>query len=164
MNCQIGIRGTTSYLILVVVDLLRTVRLTWFLLSPSIRYIINLKLRGIYHRPAMASGGVPVDIEEDDELFEIDLEAVNNIVPPSHFSDHTYGFFTAAGGATLLANCLLPIIDVSNAIPMIDSNECEIYPFEMLPELTRIEKVFQLSLDFGLRRALVDCLEMEMTS
>ncbi|XP_038906322.1 uncharacterized protein LOC120092165 [Benincasa hispida] len=112
----------------------------------------------------MASAGVPVEIEEDDELFEIDLDTVNNIISPSHSSDDTYGFFRAAGGTTLLANCLLPITDVSNAIPMGDSNKCsEMSLFAMPPKPTHLETVLQLLLGFGLRRALIDCLEMKIT-
>ncbi|KAE8726669.1 solute carrier family 35 member F2-like [Hibiscus syriacus] len=51
--------------------------------------------------------------EEDEELFEIDIEAVNSIPPPHYWE----GYFTATSSA-LLANCLLPICDLSTAIPM----------------------------------------------
>lgn len=113
----------------------------------------------------MASGVVPpVEIEEDDDLFEIDLEAVNSIISPPNFSDDTCGFFTTAGGATLLANCLLPITDVSNAVPIGDSNEGEIFLFAMPSEPTHLEKALQLPLGLGLHRALIDCLEMKITS
>ncbi|XP_022144767.1 uncharacterized protein LOC111014377 [Momordica charantia] len=96
----------------------------------------------------MASGELPVQIEEqDDELFEIDLEAVNSIVPPPHCSDSAYTFFTA--GAALLANCLLPIADVSNAVPMADS------------EPTRLEKLLLLPPGFGIL-ALIDRSEMKI--
>ncbi|KAK4345787.1 hypothetical protein RND71_035963 [Anisodus tanguticus] len=53
--------------------------------------------------------------EEEEELFEIDLELVNNISPP-HYNLESY-FTTATSSCTLLANCLLPIADVSSAIP-----------------------------------------------
>lgn len=51
---------------------------------------------------------------EDEDLFEINLEAVNSI-PPPHYWD---SYFTATGNA-LLANCLLPISDVSGAVPIL---------------------------------------------
>ncbi|OAY42891.1 hypothetical protein MANES_08G024300v8 [Manihot esculenta] len=50
--------------------------------------------------------------EEEEELFEIDLESVDRIPPPHYWES----YFTATGSA-LLANCLLPIADVSNAVP-----------------------------------------------
>ena len=112
----------------------------------------------------MASSGVPVEIEEDDELFEIDLEAVNSIISPRHFCEDTYGFFTATGGAALLANCLLPISDLSNAVPMADSADFEMFPFATPPEPTRLEKAFQLPLGFGLRQALINRSEMKLSS
>ncbi|KAE8731107.1 solute carrier family 35 member F2-like [Hibiscus syriacus] len=52
--------------------------------------------------------------EEDEELFEIDIETVNSIPPPRYWE----GFFTATSNA-LLANCLLPISDISTAVPMV---------------------------------------------
>ncbi|KGN59122.1 hypothetical protein Csa_001117 [Cucumis sativus] len=112
----------------------------------------------------MASGIDPLEIEEDDDLFEIDLEAVNSIISPPNFSDDTCGFFTTAGDTTLLANCLLPITDVSSAVPVGDSNECEIFLFAMPSEPTHLEKALQLPLGFELHRALIDCLEMKITS
>ncbi|EEF33641.1 conserved hypothetical protein [Ricinus communis] len=57
---------------------------------------------------------VAVDVEDDEEeLFEIDIEAVNSIPPPHYWES----YFTAAGSSALLANCLLPIADVSSAVP-----------------------------------------------
>ncbi|GMY25188.1 POPTR_0004s14990g [Fagus crenata] len=50
---------------------------------------------------------------EDDDLFEINLEAVN-CIPPPHYWD---SYFTATGNV-LLANCMLPISDISNAVPI----------------------------------------------
>ncbi|OMO82176.1 hypothetical protein CCACVL1_12044 [Corchorus capsularis] len=50
--------------------------------------------------------------EEEEDLFEINLEAVNSIPPPHYWE----GFYTATSSA-LLANCLLPISDLSTAIP-----------------------------------------------
>ncbi|OMO68309.1 hypothetical protein COLO4_29766 [Corchorus olitorius] len=50
--------------------------------------------------------------EEEEDLFEINLEAVNNIPPPHYWE----AFYTATSSA-LLANCLLPISDLSTAVP-----------------------------------------------
>ncbi|PIN05406.1 hypothetical protein CDL12_22051 [Handroanthus impetiginosus] len=54
--------------------------------------------------------------QEDDEedLFEIDLEIFSKIPPPHYWES----YFTATNN-TLLANCLLPIADVSKAVPMV---------------------------------------------
>lgn len=54
---------------------------------------------------------------EDEDLFEINLEAVNSI-PPPHYWD---SYFTTSGSA-LLANCLLPISDVSGAVPIVSKD------------------------------------------
>ncbi|KAK4281646.1 hypothetical protein QN277_013113 [Acacia crassicarpa] len=51
-------------------------------------------------------------MEEDEDLFEIDLEAVNAIPPPHYWES----YYTSTGNA-LLANCLLPISDISVAVP-----------------------------------------------
>lgn len=51
---------------------------------------------------------------EEDDLFEINLDVVNYIPPPNYYWDCIY--FTATTHA-LFANCLLPIADVSSAIP-----------------------------------------------
>ncbi|KAL5716819.1 hypothetical protein ACHQM5_009938 [Ranunculus cassubicifolius] len=45
------------------------------------------------------------EVDEDDELFEINLELANNISP------------APKTGNVLLANCLLPVADVSCAVP-----------------------------------------------
>ncbi|CAL0317045.1 unnamed protein product [Lupinus luteus] len=50
--------------------------------------------------------------EEDEDLFEIDLEAVN-CIPPTHYWDSHY----ISTENALLANCLMPISDISNAVP-----------------------------------------------
>ncbi|PSR98506.1 WAT1-related protein [Actinidia chinensis var. chinensis] len=62
--------------------------------------------------------------EEEEELFEIDLEFVNSIPPPHYWDlnsmlgvDSKFSNFTVTSNA-LLANCLLPISDLSNAIPI----------------------------------------------
>lgn len=59
----------------------------------------------------------PEGLTEDEELFEINLEAVNSI-PPPHYWD---SYFTATGNA-LLANCLLPISEISGAIPIVSED------------------------------------------
>ncbi|KAL0410093.1 UNVERIFIED_CONTAM: hypothetical protein Slati_3599000 [Sesamum latifolium] len=55
--------------------------------------------------------------EEEDEgdLFEINLEIVNKIPPPHYWES----YFTATTNTVLLANCLLPVADVSSAVPMV---------------------------------------------
>ena len=60
------------------------------------------------------------ELEEEEELFEIDLEAVN-CIPPPHFLESCY--YTSTGNIALLANCLLPISDVSKAIPAVSFEE-----------------------------------------
>ncbi|KAI3706769.1 hypothetical protein L6452_24725 [Arctium lappa] len=52
--------------------------------------------------------------EEEEELFEIDLEAVGDLPPPYYWES----YLTATTDYTLFANCLVPIVDVSSAIPM----------------------------------------------
>ena len=70
--------------------------------------------------------------DEEEELFEINLEHVNNI-PPLHHSWETYVTVNTAAATTtttnettpwgvahaLLANCLLPVTDLSCAMPII---------------------------------------------
>ncbi|KZV27944.1 hypothetical protein F511_36674 [Dorcoceras hygrometricum] len=51
--------------------------------------------------------------EDDDDLFEINLEVVDNIPPPFYWES----CFTSTR-STLLANCLLPITDVARAVPI----------------------------------------------
>ncbi|KAE9612452.1 hypothetical protein Lal_00033265 [Lupinus albus] len=61
-------------------------------------------------------------IEEDDEdLFEIDLEAVNCIQPLPHYWDSHY---ISTENNALLANCLMPISDISNAVPACNNAVC----------------------------------------
>jgi len=75
-------------------------------------------------QPVEASKSGPVAVadseeEEEEELFEIDIDIVN-CIPPPHYHWETY--FTATGCA-LLANCLLPIADLSTAVPIQSSIE-----------------------------------------
>ncbi|KAK7345354.1 hypothetical protein VNO77_15957 [Canavalia gladiata] len=53
-------------------------------------------------------------MEEEEDLFEIDLEAVNCIQSSPHCWE---SYYTSTGNIALLANCLLPISDVSSAVP-----------------------------------------------
>ena len=53
--------------------------------------------------------------QEDEELFDINLELVDNIPPPNYYWER---YFLSTGNA-LLANCLLPVTDLSDAIPVI---------------------------------------------
>ncbi|KAI5664775.1 hypothetical protein M9H77_24098 [Catharanthus roseus] len=58
--------------------------------------------------------------EEEDELFEIDFEAVNKMATqPTYCWDWeiSSSYVTSNTSTTLLANCLLPISDVSSAVP-----------------------------------------------
>ncbi|KAL3532078.1 hypothetical protein ACH5RR_005599 [Cinchona calisaya] len=57
-----------------------------------------------------------MDSGEEEEFFEINLEIVHKI-PPSHYCE---SYFTATSSShTLLANCLLPVTEVSSAVPTI---------------------------------------------
>ncbi|CAJ1969023.1 unnamed protein product [Sphenostylis stenocarpa] len=56
-----------------------------------------------------------LDVEED--LFEIDLEAVTCVSPPCFWES----CYTSTGNIALLANCLLPKSDVSSAVPAVSS-------------------------------------------
>lgn len=86
------------------------------------------------HKPAIMGSVVedPVELDmssvgladiEDEDLFEINLEAVNSI-PPPHYWD---SYFTATGNV-LLANCLLPISDVSSAVPIVSKDVSSAVP------------------------------------
>lgn len=55
-----------------------------------------------------------IDMEDEEDLFEIDLEAVNHMSAP-HYWD---SYFTSSTGSALLANCLLPVSDISSAVPI----------------------------------------------
>ncbi|XP_021908786.1 uncharacterized protein LOC110822865 [Carica papaya] len=83
----------------------------------------NPTLGIIANRDGMAES----DMEDEEELFEINLETVNNIPPPHYWES----YFTATGSA-LLANCLLPIADVSSAVPAM-SKACNMLEMEGLP-------------------------------
>ncbi|KAJ0616293.1 hypothetical protein HanPSC8_Chr02g0073881 [Helianthus annuus] len=51
--------------------------------------------------------------EDDEDLFEIDLEAVDNLPPPCYWES-----CLTVTTNTLFANCLVPITDVSSAVPL----------------------------------------------
>lgn len=55
-----------------------------------------------------------MSVDEEEDLFEIDLEAVNCIPPPHYWES----YYTSSPGSALLANCLLPISDISSAVPI----------------------------------------------
>ncbi|KAM7526068.1 hypothetical protein LguiA_015970 [Lonicera macranthoides] len=55
-----------------------------------------------------------IDEEEEEELFEINLEIVDHLPPPQYYSE---SYFTATSKA-LLANCLLPVSHISSAVPI----------------------------------------------
>ncbi|KAK7355429.1 hypothetical protein VNO80_14684 [Phaseolus coccineus] len=55
------------------------------------------------------------DLEEEEDLFEIDLEAVNCVSPPRFWES----CYTSTGNIALFANCLLPKSDVSSAVPVV---------------------------------------------
>ncbi|QCE05833.1 uncharacterized protein LOC114192610 [Vigna unguiculata] len=57
--------------------------------------------------------------EEEEDLFEIDLEAVNCVSPPRFWESCCY---TSTENVALLANCLLPKSDVSSAVPAVCSS------------------------------------------
>ena len=61
--------------------------------------------------------------EEEEELFEINLEAVNIIPPPQYYWES----YVTATSNTLLANCLLPISDVSSAIPIVSKSSSDMF-------------------------------------
>ncbi|XVF76225.1 hypothetical protein PTKIN_Ptkin13bG0249100 [Pterospermum kingtungense] len=75
-----------------------------------------------------------IEILEDgeEELFEINLDAVNSIPPPHYWE----AFFTATSSA-LLANCLLPISDLSSAIPTV-STACNALSRERLTNMVMV--------------------------
>ncbi|OWM82522.1 uncharacterized protein LOC116208775 [Punica granatum] len=59
-------------------------------------------------------GNLVTEMEDEEDLFEIDLEAVNSIPPPKYY----WGSYCAnTTGTALLANCLLPAADISSAVP-----------------------------------------------
>lgn len=73
--------------------------------------------------PANTNGGRKEEEEEEEDLFEINLEAVNSFPPPQNYWESyfaTTGTTTSSSSAcgALMANCLLPISDVSNAVPI----------------------------------------------
>lgn len=82
---------------------------------------------------------------DEDDLFEIDLEAVNSIPPP-----HYWESGVTATGSALLANCLLPISDLSSAVPMV-SRACSAVSLAgtgnvvMIMEPIPLGKLLQLS-------------------
>ena len=58
-----------------------------------------------------------IEEEGEEQLFEIDIEVVNSIPP----SQHNWENYLTATGSALLANCLVPIADLSTAVPILSS-------------------------------------------
>ncbi|KAJ6905966.1 hypothetical protein NC652_023654 [Populus alba x Populus x berolinensis] len=56
-----------------------------------------------------------IEEEGEEELFEIDIEVVNSIPP----SQHSWENYLTATGSALLASCLLPVADLSTAVPIL---------------------------------------------
>ena len=129
-----------------VVDLLKSDLLTTFPTSPIISRHINTHMKAVVLQklelPTMAStiqhcaetGRVRADFtriedeEDEEDLFEIDLDVVNNFPPPHYWES----YITATNNA-LLANCLLPISDLSRAVPMV-SKPCDVsFTFPVTP-------------------------------
>uniref|UniRef100_A0A803MQE8 Uncharacterized protein n=1 Tax=Chenopodium quinoa TaxID=63459 RepID=A0A803MQE8_CHEQI len=54
------------------------------------------------------------EIQEDEELFDIDLALVDNIPPPNYYWEN----YVMSTGNALLANCLLPVTHLSTAVPV----------------------------------------------
>lgn len=66
------------------------------------------------HNLQEEKGRLELEIQEDEELFDIDLELVNNIPPPNYYWES----YVLSTGDALLANCLLPATHLLNAIPV----------------------------------------------
>jgi len=71
-------------------------------------------LRGSQHHGKVSQN---FEVEEEEDLFEIDLEAVNCVSPPRFWES----CYTSTGNIALLANCLLPKSHVSSAVPAVSS-------------------------------------------
>ncbi|CAO2824053.1 unnamed protein product [Amaranthus hypochondriacus] len=65
-----------------------------------------------------------VDIQDDEELFDIDLGVVDNIPPPDYQWDHS----VLSTRSALLANCLLPVSDLSSAVPVVSGELTHHFP------------------------------------
>lgn len=64
--------------------------------------------------------------DDDEDLFEIDLDAVCDLPPPYYWES-----CLTVTANTLFANCLVPITDVSSAVPMAnpkDTNQAWLGP------------------------------------
>ncbi|KAI3852552.1 hypothetical protein MKX03_019973, partial [Papaver bracteatum] len=59
------------------------------------------------------------DREDDEDLFEIDLDAVNKISPTTYWEGCLS--LSKSENTVLLGNCLLPISEISKAVPMLSS-------------------------------------------
>lgn len=73
------------------------------------------------------AAGTSAEEEEEEEFFEIDLEAVSEIpqplywesydVTPAITDNNNNNNVNSSSNNTLLANCLLPVVQVSSAVP-----------------------------------------------
>ncbi|KAK1408410.1 hypothetical protein QVD17_40156 [Tagetes erecta] len=74
------------------------------------------------------------DFDDDEDLFEIDLDAVRDLPPPYYWES-----CLTVTANTLFANCLVPITDVSSAIPM--ANPRDANQVWLGPESRRVIRV-----------------------
>lgn len=74
-----------------------------------------------------------VDIQDDEELFDIDLGVVDNIPPPDYHWDH----FVLSTRSALLANCLLPVSDLSSAVPVVSGEFTHRFPMLQSQEMNK---------------------------
>lgn len=59
-------------------------------------------------------GRLELEIQDDEELFDIDLDLVDSIPLPNYYWES----YILSTGTALLANCLLPVTHLSTAIPV----------------------------------------------
>lgn len=85
--------------------------------KPKIRHKMASTLE---HNTYKEHAIMPIKEEDDDDLFEIDLDAVGNLPPPYYWES-----YLTKTTNNLFANCLVPIADVSSAIPMANSKDRE---------------------------------------
>lgn len=67
------------------------------------------------HIPQCKQGASELGVQEDEELFDIDLELVDHIPPPNY----CWESYILSTRNVLLANCLLPATRLSSAVPVL---------------------------------------------